>query len=130
SLPPGHVPRERALARCADWFVSLQRSTPPCAAFFGLERAAAARLVTLKPGVFVQPGPGRIYNGLLVRDFLVMRLTRIGLAQIAHPFGSGVGHHDILVTMHFFLATVMQGLFFRVLGPLATTLCAINDELP
>ena len=53
--------------------------------FFHLMRLLNLRLITLKPRVFVQHGPARVSNLLLVSNFLAMRFARIGRAEIADP---------------------------------------------
>ena len=76
-------------------------------AFFRLVRLATARFIALKAGVFAQLAAVGIYTGLGIRDLLVMRLARIGLAQVAHAFGARVDDHDVLVAVHFLLTTVV-----------------------
>lgn len=56
-----------------------------------------------------------------------MRFAWVGLPQIRHAFSLDGGDHNILVTMDFLLAAVVQSLFFGLFWPLAASFRAIDD---
>ena len=62
---------------------------------------ATARFIALEARVFAQLAAAGIYNRLGIGDLLVMRLARIGLAQVAHAFAARVDDHDVLVAVRF-----------------------------
>src|SRR3990172_12376707 len=70
-----------------------------------------------------------IRNILGVGNFLVVRLSRVRLAEIRHSFSLGSCNHNILITMDFLLATVVQSLFFGLFWPLAASFRTINDGI-
>jgi len=59
-----------------------------------------------------------------------MNFPGLCLTQIAHALGLGIDHHDILVTMRFLLATVVQGLFCLIFRALTATIGAVDNQLP
>ncbi len=75
----------------------------------------------------MQLAAARIRDGFRVRHLFIMCLARIGLTQKADAFRPHMGNHDILVTVSFLLATVVQCLFFSALGALAATFRSIDD---
>ena len=85
--------------------------------------------IPLKAGVLIQDRARRIANRFGIHDLFVVHFPGIRLTQIAHAFGLRIDHHDVLVTMRFLLATVVQGLFYRVFRALAATIGAVDNQL-
>lgn len=83
--------------------------------------------IALKPRVFVHNGLAWVDYVCVFRQGLVVPCARLGRTEIAHALGACVGDHDVLVGMLFLLATVMQGLSFRVFWPWASAFGAIED---
>src|SRR5437763_13990182 len=71
----------------------------PSAAFFGLASPLHARLVALKAAVLVQRGPTGVPDVLALGHLFVVRLARIGAAQVADPFAVGVDDHHVLIAV-------------------------------
>ncbi len=88
--------------------------TRPCAAFFRLVGLLHFGGVPLKAGVLIQDCSPWIAKRFGIDDLFVMHCPGIRLTQIAHALGLGIDHHDVLVTMRFLLAAVVQGLLGRV----------------
>ena len=84
----------------------------------------------MESGILIQNGFTGVHDLFLVGDLFVMRLSGIGGTQEQDSVGRGIGHDDVLGRVGFLLAAVEKGLFFRVSGPLAATLGAINDQGP
>src|SRR5262245_41588662 len=123
-----NAPRARAVETAFGSAPSPPESGCPSAAFLGLVSPLHAGLVALKSGVLVQRGPPRVTDGLPRGHLLVVRLARVGAAQVAPPPAVGVDDYDVLVAVRLFLATVVEGLFFRVLGALPTPLRAVDAQ--
>ena len=60
---------------------------------------------------------------------LVMGFAWIGLAQKGNSLFLDGGNHDILITMDFLLATIVQSLFFRIFGSLTPPCGTVNDGI-
>src|SRR5215475_14698813 len=109
SPPPGHVLRGRGPVTACDCGAFVHELAPPCGAFFWLMRLSHLGLIPLKPRVLIQEGVWRIANRFGIHDLFVVYFPRIRLTQIAHAFGLRIHHHEVLVTMRFVLAAVVQG---------------------
>jgi hypothetical protein len=107
------------------------RSVRGHAVFFRLLKVRNLRLVALKTGILIQDGVRRIGDLFMISDFLVMRGSGLGWAQIGHTSGRTLGNDQVFVRMRLFLAAIVQGLFFRALRALATAFRAVkNHRLP
>src|SRR6266446_2974994 len=129
SLPPGHAPRGPGRATTCDCGAFAHGLTRPCAAFFRLMGLLHFGFITLAAGVLIQDRSRRIANRFGIHDLFVMDFPGICLTQIAHSRGFGIDHHDVLVTMRFLLATVVQSLFCLVFRALTATIGAVDNQL-
>src|SRR5579864_746642 len=128
SLRPANAPHEREVGTACDSAPSPPASVSLAAAFFGLASPLHARLVALKAAVLVQRGATWVTDVLGLGYLLVVRLSRIGAAQVADPLAVGVDDHHVLVAVGLLLAAIVQGLFFRAFRPLAAALRAVDDQ--
>src|SRR5262249_23515902 len=130
SLPPRHAPRGPGRATACDCGAFARGLTRPGAAFFRLVSLLHCGFITLKAGVLIQDRFRRLANRFGIHDLFVMNFPGICLTQIAHALGLGIDHHDLLVTMRFLLATVVQGLFCLIFRALTATIGAVDNQLP
>ena len=118
-------PGPATVSDCAAFALELTR---PCAAFFRLLGLPHVGGIPLKAGILIQNRARRIANGFGIHNLFVLHFPRIRLTQIPHALGLGIDHHDILVTMRFLLATVVQGLFCRAFRALPPPIGPVNDQ--
>lgn len=64
----------------------------------------------------------------MVSNPLLVCRTWVSLAQEIHTLVGKVDDDDVLVRVCFLLPAVVEGLFFRVFGPLASSLGGVDDE--
>src|SRR5215472_16004712 len=107
---PASAPHGRAPEKPCGSAPSPRESVPCPAAFFRLARPQHPRLVPLEPAVLQQGGLAREADPLTLRHLLVVRLPRIGAAEAADALAAGVDDDDVLVTVGFLLAAVVQPL--------------------
>jgi hypothetical protein len=77
----------------------------------------------LKTGVLRPDRGGRRANRFGSHALFVVPFPRLRLTQLAHAFGLGIHHPEVLVTLRFVLAPVVQGRFRLVFRALAPGLC-------
>src|SRR5215468_302214 len=128
SRPLTHVRPSPGCGPAPGYAASRSSISTLCAAFFRLAGLAHGRLIALKAGILIEDGVGGIAERLLIGNLLVVRLAGIGLTQIPHPLGLGMHDHHVLVAVRLVFATIVHGLFFRVLRALTATVRAIDDQ--
>src|SRR3954464_6670958 len=109
--------------------ISAAVSSPRGGFFFRLACFLHSWLVPLESGILVQHRPRWIGDAFLVGDRLVGRLADVGATQEVDRFLSDRGDDHVLVAASLLPAAVVQGLFLRVLRPLAPAFRAVDDEL-
>jgi len=120
----------RTRSRASLWLASFSVavSSRPRGFFFRLAGLLHRRLITLKPCVLIQGGPGRITQVLFIGDALVVGLARIRLTEEQNLLIRGAGHEYVLVRMRFLLAAVVENLFFGLFRPLPTPFRAVDND--
>jgi hypothetical protein len=96
--------------------------------FFRLPRFRDRWLVPLEAGVLIQHRSGWVGDALLIHDPFLVRLAHLGRAQETDLLVAGTDDHHVLVGVRLLLATVVQGLFFRIFRALATTFGPVDDQ--
>src|SRR3954454_17113836 len=129
SPPPANAPHGREPETVSGSAPSPPASVPCHVVFFRLAGPPHARLVPLEATVLEQGGLTRVADALALGHLLVVRLACIGAAQVADPLAVGIDNDDVLVTVGFLLAAVVQPLFFWVFRALAPPLGAVDDQL-
>src|SRR5439155_8328638 len=103
-------------------------NSPLAGFFFRLAGFLHRWFVPLEPAVLVQDRPRRRGDALVVGNALVGCLADVRTAQKIDTHAPRCHHDEVLVAMDLLPATVVRGLCFRVFGPLAATLGAVNDQ--
>ena len=75
--------------------------------FFWLVGAYLLRFIALKASVFVELGIARIANTFTIGYLFVVRFAWMGRTEITNSGRASLDNHQVLVTMDFFLATVV-----------------------
>src|SRR4030095_15990203 len=128
SRRPRHAPPGREHGTVCDCAAFGSWLTPLGAAFFRLVRLLDWRFIPFKGGVLIQDPLRGIANRFGVHDLFVMDFPGIRLTQIADAFGLRIDHYDVLVTVRFLLAAVVQGLFGLIFRALAAPVGAVNNQ--
>jgi hypothetical protein len=118
--------RMRANFRFARFSAAV--SSPRSGFFFRLASFLDRRIIPLEAGILVQDCLWRINNSFRIRNLLVVGLAHVSMAQEIDAFPWQSHDDDVLVGVRLLLATVVQGLFFRVFRPLTATFGAIDDK--
>src|SRR5512137_20470 len=85
------------------------------------------RFITLKAGILAKHRLAWIGDLRFIGHLFVMRFASMRWAEITHALRPP-GHDDkVFVAMNLLFATVVQGLFFSVFRPLASSLRTIQD---
>ncbi len=129
SRQPKHAPRGAGRGTVCGCGAFAHGLTRPCAAFFRLVGLLHFGCVPLKAGVLIQDCSPWIAKRFGIDDLFVMHFPGIRLTQIAHALGLRIDHHDVLVTMRFLLAAVVQGLLDRVFRTLPPPIGPVNNQL-
>src|SRR5437667_3858299 len=117
--------RMRASLRLVRFWAGV--SSPPGGFFFRLARPGHERFVPLEAAVLVQDRARRIGDAFAVRDPFVGPAPGVGRAEVLDAAVVGRGDYHVLVAVGLLAAAVVRRLFFRVFGPLATSLAAVDD---